>query len=181
MAQVVEPPLLEAGGHIVKRMGDGTMAVFADPATAVRAVEPVCDAVKTIEVEGYTPRMRAGVHTGRPQRLGSDWLGVDVNIAARVMERATRGGLVVSQDTIDRIPKEDFEALGMSAKRIRKQVFSPKRAACPRIWRCTGLENPQRVAGRRTRITATSPAHRSGSDIDLTGPSPMIAGWLISP
>ena len=37
VAQVVEPPLLEAGGHIVKRMGDGTMAVFADPATAVRA------------------------------------------------------------------------------------------------------------------------------------------------
>lgn len=31
VAQVVEPPLLDAGGHIVKRMGDGIMAVFADP------------------------------------------------------------------------------------------------------------------------------------------------------
>ena len=75
VAQVVEPPLLEAGGHIVKRMGDGTMAVFADPATAVRAVRTSLDAVKDVEVEGYTPRMRAGVHTGRPQRIGSDWLG----------------------------------------------------------------------------------------------------------
>ena len=28
------------------------------------------------------------MHTGRPQRIGSDWLGVDVNITARVMERA---------------------------------------------------------------------------------------------
>ena len=36
-SQVVEPPLLEAGGQIVKRMGDGIMAVFADPTTAVRA------------------------------------------------------------------------------------------------------------------------------------------------
>src|SRR5215211_981715 len=126
VAQVVEPPLLEAGGHIVKRMGDGTMAVFADPATAVRAVRNSLDAVRDVEVEGYTPRMRAGVHTGRPQRIGSDWLGVDVNIAARVMERATRGGLIVSQATMDRIPAEDFEALSLSAKRIRKQVFSPR-------------------------------------------------------
>ena len=131
VAQVVEPPLLEAGGHIVKRMGDGTMAVFADPTTAVRAIRASLDAVKAVEVEGYTPRMRAGVHTGRPQRIGSDWLGVDVNIAARVMERATRGGLIVSQATMDRISDEDFEALGLSAKRIRKQVFSPKQDGVP--------------------------------------------------
>ncbi len=131
VAQVVEPPLLEAGGHIVKRMGDGTMAVFADPSTAVRAVRTSIDAVKSVEVEGYTPRMRAGVHTGRPQRIGSDWLGVDVNIAARVMERATRGGLVVSQTTMDGISEEDFEALGMSAKRMRKLVFSAKQDGVP--------------------------------------------------
>ncbi len=131
VAQIVEPPLLEAGGHIVKRMGDGTMAVFADPATAVRAVRASVDAVKTVEVEGYTPRMRAGVHTGRPQQIGSDWLGVDVNIAARVMERATRGGLIVSQATMDRISEEDFQALGVSAKRLRKQVFSPKQDGVP--------------------------------------------------
>jgi adenylate cyclase len=131
VAQIVEPPLLEAGGHIVKRMGDGTMAVFADPATAVRAVRASVDAVKTVEVEGYTPRMRAGVHTGRPQQIGSDWLGVDVNIAARVMERATRGGLIVSQATMDRISDEDFQALGLSAKRLRKQVFSPKQDGVP--------------------------------------------------
>ena len=131
VAQVVEPPLLEAGGHIVKRMGDGTMAVFADPATAVRSVRASLDAVKDVEVEGYTPRMRAGVHTGRPQRLGSDWLGVDVNIAARVMERATRGGLIVSQATMDRISDDEFEALGLTAKRIRKQLLAPKQDGVP--------------------------------------------------
>ncbi len=131
VAQVIEPPLLEAGGHIVKRMGDGMMAVFADPATAVSAVRTSLDAVKDIEVEGYTPRIRAGVHTGRPQRIGSDWLGVDVNIAARVMERAARGGLVVSQATMDRIPDEDFDALGLTARRIRKQVFSHRQDGVP--------------------------------------------------
>jgi len=131
VAQVTEPPVLAAGGHIVKRMGDGTMAVFADPATAVRAVLAALEAVKTVEVGGYTPRMRAGVHTGRPQRIGSDWLGVDVNIAARVMERATKGGLVVSQSTLDRIGQEEFDALGVTTKRVRKQLFSPKMAGVP--------------------------------------------------
>ena len=131
VAQVVEPPLLEAGGHIVKRMGDGIMAVLTDPATAVRAMRTALEAVKAVEVDGYTPRMRAGVHTGRPQRIGSDWLGVDVNIAARVMERATRGGLIVSQTTLERISDEDFEALGVSAKRIRRQVFTSKADGVP--------------------------------------------------
>lgn len=131
VAQVTEPPLLAAGGHIVKRMGDGTMAVFPDAATAVRAVLVALEAVKTVEVGGYTPQMRAGVHTGRPQRIGSDWLGIDVNIAARVMDRATKGGLVVSQTTLDRIAPEDFEALGVTTKRVRKQLFSPKIAGVP--------------------------------------------------
>ena len=126
VTQVTEPPLLEAGGHIVKRMGDGAMAVFADPATAVGAVLTALDAVKSVEVDGYTPLMRAGIHTGRPQRIGSDWLGIDVNIAARVMGRASRGGLVVSNVTLEGISDDDFESMGITTKRIRKQLFSAK-------------------------------------------------------
>jgi class 3 adenylate cyclase len=131
VAQVMEPPLLATGGRIVKRMGDGVMAVFSDPTVAVRAVIAAREAVQNLEVDGYTPRIRAGVHTGRPQRIGSDWLGVDVNIAARVMEQATKGGLIVSQPTLERISDEDFEALGVTAKRVRKQLFSAKIAGVP--------------------------------------------------
>lgn len=131
VAQVAEPPLLAAGGRIVKRMGDGTMAVFSDPATALRAVLTALEAVGTVEVGGYTPRMRAGIHTGRPQRIGSDWLGVDVNIAARVVDRATKGGLVVSQTTLDGIGEEGLAELGVSRKRVRKQLFAPKIAGVP--------------------------------------------------
>ncbi|MDP9168382.1 MAG: adenylate/guanylate cyclase domain-containing protein [Actinomycetota bacterium] len=131
VTQVAEPPMLEAGGRIVKRMGDGAMAVFTDPATAVGAVLKALDAVKTVEVGGHTPLMRAGIHTGRPQRIGSDWLGVDVNVAARVMDRATRGGLVVSNVTLAGISDEDFEALGITVKRVRKQLFSAKVPGVP--------------------------------------------------
>jgi class 3 adenylate cyclase len=131
VAQAVEPPLLDAGGHIVKRMGDGLMAVFPNPATAIRAVIAARESLRSVEVDGYTPRMRAGVHTGRPQRLGSDWLGIDVNIAARVMERAPRGGLVVSQSTLERVSESEFEALGVTAKRLRRQVFSSRPNGVP--------------------------------------------------
>jgi class 3 adenylate cyclase len=105
--------------------------VFSEPVTAVRAAIAARDAVKAVEVDGYTPRMRVGVHTGRPQRIGSDWLGVDVNIAARVMERATRGELVVSAATLERISDEDFASLGVTAKRLRRQVFTAKQDGVP--------------------------------------------------
>ena len=131
VAQVAESPVLDSGGHIVKRMGDGMMAVFNDPATAVRATLEALEAVDTVEVDGYTPRMRAGIHTGRPQRIGSDWLGVDVNVAARVMERATRGGLIISGATLEKISAEDLESLGVSIKRVRRQVFAPRQSGVP--------------------------------------------------
>ena len=131
VAQVAEPPFLDAGGQIVKRMGDGIMVVFQDAVTAVRATIAAREAVKTVEVDGYTPRVRAGIHTGRPQRIGGDWLGVDVNIAARVMERATRGGLIVSENTLQQIPQSELEAPGVTVKRVRRQVFTGRQSGVP--------------------------------------------------
>ncbi|WP_238159331.1 adenylate/guanylate cyclase domain-containing protein [Mycobacterium sp. MFM001] len=131
VARAVEPPLLDAGGHIVKRMGDGIMAVFADPLVAVSAVCAAQRAVKSLEVDGYRPRMRVGIHTGRPQRLASDWLGVDVNIAARVMERATRGGIMVSGTTLDQLAQADLDELGVVAKRVHRPMFGAKTPGLP--------------------------------------------------
>ncbi|MGH3632794.1 adenylate/guanylate cyclase domain-containing protein [Mycobacterium sp.] len=131
VAQVVEPPLLDAGGHIVKRMGDGIMAVFADPLVAVGAVLAAHDAVKSVDVGGYRPRMRVGIHTGRPQRLAADWLGVDVNIAARVMERAAKGGVMVSGAALDQLAQTDLDALGVVAKRVHRPMFAAKTPGLP--------------------------------------------------
>jgi len=131
VARAVEPPLLDAGGHIVKRLGDGLMAVFRNPAAAVRAVLAAREAVKSVEVDGYRPRLRVGIHTGRPQRLAADWLGIDVNIAARVMERATKGGIMLSGTTLDLIPQSELDALGVVAKRARKPVFASKLTGIP--------------------------------------------------
>ena len=131
VAQVVEPPLLEVGGQVVKRMGDGIMAVFPDPVTAIAAVGAAREALKSIEVDGYRPMMRVGIHTGRPQRIGSDWLGVDVNIAARVMECAGKGGVLITGATLARLTPEQLDQLGVQAKRARWPMFAHKPSGVP--------------------------------------------------
>ncbi|ORV53465.1 guanylate cyclase [Mycolicibacter engbaekii] len=131
VSRAIEPPVLDAGGRIVKRMGDGMMAVFRDPLVAVAALLAAQEAIREVEVNGHTPRMRVGIHTGRPQRLADDWLGVDVNIAARVMERAIKGGIVVSGPTLKRIDPADLAELGVVAKRARRQVLAAKTSGVP--------------------------------------------------
>ncbi|MGI9125494.1 MAG: adenylate/guanylate cyclase domain-containing protein [Mycobacterium sp.] len=131
VAQVGEAPLLDAGGHIVKRMGDGMMVVFAGAATAVRATLAAMAAVGTVEVDGFIPRMRAGIHTGRPQSIGADWLGVDVNIAARVMQRAIRGGLIISETTRAEISREELGELGVSFRKVPKQSVAVRQQGVP--------------------------------------------------
>src|SRR4051812_21855465 len=66
VAQVVEPPLLEAGGHIVKRMGDGIMAGVLGPVTPGRAATAAPEGGEIPFVGGFTPRVGGGVHTRRP-------------------------------------------------------------------------------------------------------------------
>lgn len=131
VAQTVEPPMLEAGGQVVKRMGDGIMAVFPDPVTALGSVLTAYKALESVHVDGYTPTMRVGIHTGRPQRIGSDWLGVDVNIAARVMEAATKGGILISGNTLDKLAPGQLDELGINAKRVRRPVFMPRPSGVP--------------------------------------------------
>ena len=113
------------------------------PAVGIDARE----AVKALDVDGYRPRMRVGIHTGRPQRIGSDWLGIDVNLAARVMERATRGELVVSEATLKRIPEEDFDALGVTAKKLRRPVFAAKQDGVPADFGMYRLRTRRKLTG----------------------------------
>jgi adenylate cyclase len=102
----VENAVLAHDGRIVKRLGDGLMATFLDAAAAVEAAFDAQQALAEVEVEGYRPRMRAGVHWGRPRRLGGDYLGVDVNIAARVAAAAKADQVIVSDLLLDRLEAE---------------------------------------------------------------------------
>jgi adenylate cyclase len=108
VGRAVEPPIRDRRGEVVKRLGDGLMAVFVDHRAAVEAAHEACGNVAALEVAGYRPALRAGLHLGRPRKLGGDYLGVDVNIAARVCDAASGGEVLISETAHDRLDHDDF-------------------------------------------------------------------------
>jgi adenylate cyclase len=103
VGRTVDPVVLERDGRIVKRLGDGLMAVFEDAADAVDAAVEASRLVGDVKVDGYQPQLRAGVHYGKPRKLGSDYFGVDVNVAARVADAAGPGQVLVSETVRERL------------------------------------------------------------------------------
>ena len=91
------------GGEVVKRLGDGLMAVFERPQDAVDAGREACLAVARVQVDGHRPQLRVGAHVGRPRRLGGDYFGVDVNVAARLVAAADGGQVLVSERLVPQL------------------------------------------------------------------------------
>jgi adenylate cyclase len=119
VAEAIEPPVRRHHGEVVKRLGDGMMAVFEDPDDAVAAVFEAEERLDAVEVAGYRPRMRAGMHIGTPRRLADDYLGVDVNVAARVADGASGGEFLVSDAAL-----AELDLDGRSAR--KKLMFRAK-------------------------------------------------------
>ena len=109
VGEAVEGSVRTHEGKVVKRLGDGLMAAFPEPADAVNAACEAISALDGIEVEGYRPELRGGVHLGRPRRMGGDYLGVDVNIASRLVEAASGGEVLVSEAVCMRLKEDSFE------------------------------------------------------------------------
>lgn len=108
VGEAVEPPIEDRGGRIVKRLGDGLMAVFSEPGEAVHAAFEAVQGLDGVEVGGHRPQLRAGLHVGRPRKLGGDYLGVDVNIAARIADAAGPGEVLVSGVACERLDGEEL-------------------------------------------------------------------------
>jgi adenylate cyclase len=117
VTRAVEGPVSAYRGRVVKRLGDGLMATFSEPQQAFDAVQEARSRLRAVEVAGHHPRLRAGLHTGRPRAVrGGDYLGVDVNIAARLVEKARPDEVLVS----------DVAFAGLDPERVharRKKTF----------------------------------------------------------
>ena len=120
VGQGLEPAVAEEGGRVVKRLGDGLMAVFNDAGSAIEAACRGLESLRAIDVDGYRPAIRAGVHVGRPRKLGGDYFGVDVNIAARVAAAAGPDEILISEAARER--------LGDDVRLRRRWRFSAKGA-----------------------------------------------------
>jgi adenylate cyclase len=109
---IVEGCIEAHGGRLVKRLGDGVMAVFEEPADAVIAMNESIKRVGDLRADGYRVRLRTGLHMGQARRLGGDYLGVDVNIAFRICEEAKEGEALVSEPARARLDGEPIKILG---------------------------------------------------------------------
>jgi adenylate cyclase len=116
VAEAIEPPIAAQRGEVVKRLGDGLMAAFGSPPNAVEAAFAAGERIASIEVEGYRPVLRNGIHLGRPRRIGGDYLGVDVNIAARLAAAAAPGEILVSERCLREL---DPDAVASRRRRFR--------------------------------------------------------------
>jgi len=128
----IEPPVHDNGGKVVKRLGDGMMAVFSDPALGLDALITARQRLAEVQVDGYRPQMRAGMHVGRPRKVGRDYVGVDVNIAARIADDAGPDELLISDSVIAAVGKDRVKARGrqlLDAKGVPEDfsVYAVKR------------------------------------------------------
>jgi len=81
-------------GFEVKSMGDGFMLAFS---SARRAIQCAMDIQRAIDKEpDLEVRVRAGLHAGEAVRVGDDFYGGVVNMAARVAGSAIGGQILVS-------------------------------------------------------------------------------------
>jgi adenylate cyclase len=119
VAEAIEPPVRDRLGEIVKRLGDGMMAVFEEADEAVAAVLEAQRRLGAVEVDGFRPEIRAGMHIGRPRSLGGDYFGVDVNIAARMAEDAGGGELIVSDRALALLDQEELVVRKKRGFRLR--------------------------------------------------------------
>jgi adenylate cyclase len=110
VASAVEPPVTAHRGRVVKRLGDGIMAVFPTPQTAWDALCEAKTRLADVDLDGHRPRLRAGLHSGRPRAIGGDFLGVDVTVAARLVEKASPGEVLVSETTLWGLDRERLQA-----------------------------------------------------------------------
>jgi len=143
-------------GRVVKQIGDAFMLVFFDAPSALRCA---------LEIEGRTsrepsfPAVRSGVHWGTVLYREGDYVGTNVNIAARLAEAAGRHHILVTtalRSEAGGLPEVEFVPLG---KRLLKglveeiEVFEarPRRAEAGKkaVDPVCGMElAPNEVAAR---------------------------------
>ena len=86
---------LPPGGRIVKELGDGLLLWLPEALPALRACLDLLDRFAD-DAEESALWVRIGMHWGLPTRRGDDLVGHDVNLAARIVDVAAPGELLLS-------------------------------------------------------------------------------------
>jgi len=117
----IGPVVRGRGGRVLKRIGDGLMLAFPDPAAAVHC------ALELLDTAPEPLRLRAGVHCGEVVVTRDDVIGHVVNVAARVTEAAGGGEVLVTDAAADSAGELRGVVLSRGRRRHFKGVDEPVR------------------------------------------------------
>ena len=102
-SQLVHDAAAPGDGRVVKQLGDAFMVVFPDAGAAVTCALAL---QRRAQAEPQFPAVRAGVQCGHVLYREGDYLGGNVNVAARLADIATRHQVLVTAAV-----KEEAKAL----------------------------------------------------------------------
>ena len=89
--QMIVDTLVLFKGKIIKDTGDGFLMVFDTPSQALAFSKQMVKAVENSPVD-----IRCGIHTAEIEESQEDVRGINVHIAARIMDYADRNEIVIS-------------------------------------------------------------------------------------
>ena len=139
------------GGRVVKTIGDEVMAIFPEAGQAGRAaVDIQLSVTEMAPVDKVRLGVRVGLHHGPVVERGGDVFGDTVNLAARLTELASRGQIITSSETVERldpIHRMDCRSLySIAVKGKEREV-----RICEMMW--SDSEDATMVVGR-TQVLA---------------------------
>jgi class 3 adenylate cyclase len=99
--EIVRERIVETGGEVVKKTGDGFFASFESPKAAIDAAIAI---QRALHAEVVAPDVRIGAHAGAAFRTdtgATDYGGQGVHVAARIGAAASGAEILVSRETLD--------------------------------------------------------------------------------
>lgn len=105
---------LPAGARVVKELGDGLMLWFPDAVGAITTALAVQASLgERYDDHEFPLWVRAGAHAGTQRCRREDLVGHDVNVAARIVDLAGPGEVLVSDPTL-RAAGEDLPGVAFA-------------------------------------------------------------------
>jgi adenylate cyclase len=139
------------GGRVVKTIGDEVMFVVSDPVAAARIGVDLADAYSDDELLGD---VRVGLAAGSVLVRDGDYFGPTVNLAARIVQIAEPGTVLVSDELHEMLrATSPLEFTGHPLRpRVLKDVGRVQLWSCRRQTDDAGGARPESRAHRRERL-----------------------------
>ena len=103
--EIFDVEIKSTDGRIIKRMGDGLLAEFQSPVSAVRCAIKIQESLSKLHSNLKEEKMefRIGINLGDVVEDGEDLLGDGVNVASRLEAIAQPGSIYVSKSVHDHL------------------------------------------------------------------------------